>query len=193
MQTVDLPNTCLDALKLIHKAVDPAFYVEIGCRRGASLELAQCPRLAIDPEPEITSGLSWPSRIFRETSDAFFARPDARAILGQAPDMAFIDGMHLVEFALRDFLNVEAHAKPGTVVVIDDVMPGDISWASRERETQAWTGDVYRIIPLLRHYRPDLDIVVFDAQILNLDKGLAVISNLDPQSREMALEMRTVV
>ncbi|RFP86707.1 hypothetical protein DZK27_13865 [Rhodobacteraceae bacterium 63075] len=90
--------------------------------------------------------------------------------------------MHLVEFALRDFINVESYAHKDTVVVIDDVAPGDIAWASRERETQAWTGDVYRLIPLLREYRPDLDIEVFDAEISGFDKGVAVISNLDTNS-----------
>lgn len=176
----------LDALRAIHATVRPAAYLEIGCRKGASLELAECPRLAIDPEPEITTGLRWPTRIYRETSDAFFARPDAARIIGAAPDLAFIDGMHLVEFALRDFINVEAHAHDGTLVVIDDVAPGDIAWASRERETKAWTGDVYRLIPLLRHYRPDLDIQVFDADIVGYGKGLAVIGKLDPRNTALS-------
>lgn len=170
----------LDALRLVHDAVKPGFYLEIGCRKGDSLELAQCPRLAIDPAPEITTGLSWPTRIFRESSDSFFERPDVRSLLGQPPDLAFIDGMHLVEYALRDFINVEDQATPDTVIMIDDVVPGDIAWASRERETQAWTGDVYRLIPLLRHYRPDLQIDVFDATILEFGKGLAVIRNPAP-------------
>lgn len=183
----------LQALKLTHRALKPSFYVEIGCGQGASLELAECPRLAIDPEPRISTGLSWPTRIFRETSDTFFARPDAGRILGQHPDMAFIDGMHLVEFALRDFMNLESHSAPGTIIAIDDVVPGDISWASRERETQAWTGDVYRLIPLLRHYRPDLDIAVFEASILNFDKGLTVISNLDPESMVLTDAYETII
>lgn len=183
----------LQALRLIHRALKPSFYVEIGCRQGASLELAECPRLAIDPEAEIRTGLSWPTRIFRETSDAFFARPDVREILGRPPDMVFIDGMHLVEFALRDFMNIEGHSGSGTVIVIDDVAPGDMSWASRERETKAWTGDVYRLIPLLRHYRPNLDIEVFEARILNFEKGLTVISNLDPESTVLNEAYETIV
>lgn len=182
----------LTALRVIHQALAPSFYLEIGCRNGASLDLAQCPRLAIDPDPEIRTALSWPTRIFRETSDAFFARPDVRDILGRAPDLAFIDGMHLVEYALRDFINLEAHAHPGTVIVIDDVVPGDIAWASRDRNTQAWTGDVYRLIPLLRQYRPDLEIAVFEAQIGAFDKGLAVVCNLDPRNRVLHEHHETI-
>ncbi|QGZ96533.1 class I SAM-dependent methyltransferase [Terricaulis silvestris] len=170
----------LDALKQIHAAVRPDFYVEIGCLAGASLELADCPRLGIDPEPKITGALTQPTRLYRQTSDAFFARSDVDAIFGQKPDLAFIDGMHLAEFALRDFINLETHAAPHSLIVIDDVAPGDILWAERERQSQAWTGDVYRMIPILREYRPDLEIAVFDATILDFDKGIAVIGNLDP-------------
>ena len=35
-------------------------------------------------------------------------------------DLAFIDGLHLFEFSLRDFMNVEKLAHPGSVVVFDD-------------------------------------------------------------------------
>ena len=170
----------IDALKVVHAAIKPRFYVEIGCRKGSSLALADCPRLAVDPDPELTACMHWPTRLYRETSDAFFARPDAAEIMGQSPDLAFIDGMHLVEFALRDFINLEAHSTPDTVIAIDDVAPGDITWASRERETQAWTGDVYQLIPILNQYRPDLKVAVFNANILTFGKGLAVIHNLDP-------------
>lgn len=176
----------ITALQRLHQAHKPNSYLEIGCRKGASLDLATCPRIAIDPDPEITTALSWPTRIYRETSDAFFQRPDSHLLLGSPPDLVFIDGMHLVEYALRDFINVEAHAHPGTVIVIDDVAPDDMSWASRERQTQAWTGDVYRLIPLLRHYRPDLEIQVFDAKIADFGKGLAIISQVDPNNRVLS-------
>lgn len=173
----------LDALNILHDRLRPANYVEIGCRAGRSLALARCPALAVDPDFQIDSPLTAPTRLFRQTSDDFFANHDLSALLGGPVDFAFIDGMHLVEFALRDFINLEAHAHPGTVVVIDDVVPDDIAWATRERKTQAWTGDVYRLIPLLRHYRPDLEIAVFEAQIGRFGKGLAVISGLDPDNR----------
>ncbi len=165
-----------EALELAHAIFEPRTYVEIGCRKGHSLRLAKCPSVAIDPEFEITAELTAPTRIFRQTSDAFFARPDVQDVLGGHFDLAFIDGMHQVEFALRDFINLERHASPGSVILIDDVLPSDMTWTTREREGQYWTGDVYRLIPLLRRYRPDLRVDVFDIEI----KGLAVISGLNP-------------
>ena len=94
-------------------------------------------------------------------------------------DLAFVDGMHRSEFALRDILNLEAHSSRDSVIVVDDVLPEQIEWATRDRRTQAWTGDVYKVIPFLRTHRPDLEIRVFDVQM----KGLAIISNLNPGSR----------
>ena len=50
------------------------------------------------------------------------ARPvgtDRRA----AVRLAFIDGMHLFEFALRDFINTERHCSPKAVIVFDDILP----------------------------------------------------------------------
>jgi hypothetical protein len=93
-------------------------------------------------------------------------------------DLAFIDGMHKAEFALRDFLNLEKNGHAGTVILLDDVLPDKIEWATRERTTPAWTGDVYKVIAILRQYRPDLEITVLDVD----SKGLACVTGLDPTS-----------
>ena len=45
--------------------------------------------------------------IYRATSDDYFARFNPQAALGATVELAFLDGMHLCEFLLRDFLNVE--------------------------------------------------------------------------------------
>jgi predicted O-methyltransferase YrrM len=132
--------------------------------------------LAIDPDFEITAPLTAPTRLFRETSDVFFAKRDLTALLGGPVDLAFVDGMHRAEFVLRDILNLERHCTLHSVIVVDDVLPEDIAWTTRERQTQAWTGDVYKVIPFLRDHRPDLQIEVFDIEM----KGLAVITRLNP-------------
>lgn len=164
----------LHALKACHDILTPTNYVEIGCREGKSLALAKCRAVGIDPDFEIRTELRAPTQLYCATSDAFFATEKLDEILEAPPCLAFVDGMHLAEYALRDILNLERYASPATVIVVDDVVPERIGWATRERKARAWTGDVYKVIPFLREHRPDLSVRVFDIEM----KGLAVITNL---------------
>jgi hypothetical protein len=168
----------LHALRHVHEIIEPANYCEIGCRLGISLALSRAASIAIDPDFEIRSELTAPTRLYRKTSDAFFASGDCANVLGAPVDFGFIDGMHLVEYALRDFVNIEKHSTPKGLVAIDDLLPPDMRYASRQRETQIWTGDVYRVIPILRMFRPDLEVHVFDIEM----KGFGLVSRLDPSS-----------
>ena len=73
--------------------------------------------MAVDPEFAVTADVFNSARqmhFMQQTSDAFFAS-GFLGKLGIVPDFAFIDGMHLFEFALRDFINVEKHATADTV------------------------------------------------------------------------------
>jgi predicted O-methyltransferase YrrM len=168
----------ISALSLIHNVTKPQRYVEIGCRRGVSLALARCPALAIDPDFEIDQTLCAPTKIFRTTSDDFFKAHDLEDELGGAFDIAFIDGMHLAEFALRDFINLEKYSHPNSIILIDDILPSTPEMATRKRNGTAWTGDVYKIISILQKNRPDLAIEIFDIEM----KGLALIRNLNRHS-----------
>jgi hypothetical protein len=163
---------------LAHDVLRPRNYVEIGCRFGSSLALSRSPAIGIDPDFQITEPLGAPTRLYRMTSDEFFRAHDVRQLLDGEIDFAFIDGMHNAEFALWDFINLERAAAPGSVISIDDVLPGDILHASRERRTQAWTGDVYKLALILRKFRPDLSVEVFNVAL----KGFCLVSHLDPGS-----------
>ena len=44
---------------------------------------------------------------------------------GKTLDLAFIDGMHHFEFALRDFINVEKYCSADSIILIHDVYPID--------------------------------------------------------------------
>ena len=112
------------------------------------------------------------------TSDQFFSQYDLKGLLGGPIDLAFIDGMHNAEFVLRDFCNLEKNSHAGTVILVDDVLPDRIEWTTRERMTRAWTGDVYKIITILRRYRPDLAVTVVNVDL----KGLACVTGLNPAS-----------
>jgi len=163
-------------------AVRPRSYVEIGVATGDSLRLVQAPTLAIgiDPEPQVSAPLAANQRVFAETSDAFFAGHDLRAELGGLPvDLAFIDGMHHFEFALRDFANLERYCTPASTILIHDCYPLDRETAERERRRLFWSGDIWRLILLLKKHRPDLVVHTIAAA----PTGLALVRKLDPGSR----------
>jgi hypothetical protein len=112
-------------------------------------------------------------------SDAFFASPRADAALaGAAVGLAFVDGLHLFEQALRDFIHVEKRAARESVVLFHDCLPLGAATSSRTRRTGFWTGDVWKLVPVLRRERPDLDVFV----IPTYPTGLAVVTRLDPAS-----------
>lgn len=168
----------MTALRRVHRIIRPKNYVEIGCARGESLALSRSPTVAIDPRFTIRRQLVAPTRLFRMTSDEFFARKKLPKVLRRPVDCAFIDGMHLAEYALRDFNNLERSSHAHGIIMIDDVLPARIGFATRARPPGAWTGDVYRVIAILKEYRPDLDIRVYDVD----QKGFCLVSRLDPNS-----------
>lgn len=166
-------------LARVHQLVEPDRYLEIGVRLGHSLSLASCRSVGIDPAYSIVAELDVDVRLFRTTSDEYFSRPDPLAPVGGEPfDLSFIDGMHLFEYALRDFINAERCSHPGSVVVFDDMLPRNVDEAARERHTSDWTGDVYPIIEVLADHRPDVSVIAVDTQ----PTGLLVVVGLDPTS-----------
>lgn len=171
-----------EILKHLHKVLKPKKYLEIGVQTGKSLLLAECEAIGVDPMPYSNIKLGPNHQILRMTSDEFF-KTHADDYLKEPPDLVFIDGMHLFEFALRDFLNVERYASKNTVVVIDDIFPGHPAQAERERRTRAWTGDVWKVIEILEEYQKDLWIEKIDAY----PTGVACISHLSSSLNNMDL------
>ena len=170
----------------LHADLHPRNYLEIGVDTGVSLAFSRVPSIAVDPMFQVQSEIGTDVYLVRQTSDQFFARRDPlrhlragrnpwrnlrrnRPLFGRlmgrgTVDLAFIDGMHLFEFALRDFMNVERHSSPTTVIVFDDMLPRNVTEAARDRTTSAWTGDVFKLVPVLREYRPDLIVIPVDTQ-----------------------------
>ncbi|MDN5766687.1 MAG: class I SAM-dependent methyltransferase [Humibacillus sp.] len=173
----------LTFLRALHDQLQPRTYVEVGVREGGSLSLSRVPSIGIDPAFSINRELAAPCHVFRTTSDEYFARPQPLAPFGKEPiDLAFIDGMHLSEFALRDFINIETFSHWAGLVIFDDMLPRTVAEAARGRHTLQWTGDVYKIIGILRRLRPDLVVTLVGTK----PTGLLLVHGLDPQSRVLA-------
>lgn len=169
----------LEVLKRLHQWVQPDLYLEIGVFSGRSLSLARCEAWGIDPQPNIAVELTEQHRLFAMTSDAFFAFDAPELLDKRAIDLAFIDGMHLFEFALRDFMAIERYSHPHTVVVVDDVFPNHPLQAERERKTVTWTGDVWKLAHCLTAKRPDLQLTFLDTH----PAGSLIITGLKSQHR----------
>ncbi|WP_397543339.1 methyltransferase domain-containing protein [Roseovarius salis] len=169
----------LDVLGELHALQDPSLYVEIGVRRGNSLRVCNCRMIGIDPDPAVEDAPEALS-LYACTSDDFFFF-HARQQIDRPVDMAFIDGMHLVEFVCRDFMNLERNMSDDGVIVVDDVLPNHPLQAARDRQTRVWCGDVWRIVPFLRQKRPDLKLTLLDTA----PSGLLVITRLNPSDRRL--------
>jgi hypothetical protein len=166
--------------------------VEIGVSKGDSITLVrpETRAIGIDPEPKVAVPLGPNTSIYATTSDDYFASRDVSSDLGGLPiDLAFIDGMHQFEFALRDFINIEKHCSTQSTVLIHDCYPLTRLTAERERKTLFWSGDVWRLILILRKYRPGLAVNV----IATAPTGLGVVRGLDPASTVLPERMHEIV
>jgi len=168
----------LTVLANLHEALTPSLYLEIGVRHGHSLALARCPAVGIDPAPQLQENLiKKNAQIFTMTSDEYFTKGHQHK-LSQKPDLVFIDGMHLFEYALRDFMQIERLAKPNTLLVIDDIFPSHPAQADRIRSTRVWTGDIWKLHRLLLEIRQDLFILALDTS----PSGLLLVAGMDPEN-----------
>jgi hypothetical protein len=167
----------------LHSALIPRTYVEIGINDGQGLARSRTRTIGVDPAFHIDRELQCDLKLVRATSDAFYARPDALDHFPEGvADFTFIDGMHLFEFALRDFINAERTSAPTSVVVFDDMLPRSAPEAARNRHTIYWTGDVFRVSAVLERYRPDLTLVPLDTH----PTGLLLVVGLDPMNSTLS-------
>lgn len=173
-------------LAQLHDIIRPEIYAEIGVAFGRSLAISRAKSVGIDPgftlPAEALANKPW-IKLFHMTSDDFFAQYRREHVLdGGALDLSFLDGLHLFEQVLRDFYHLESWSSPGGVIAIHDVLPRAVAWAAREPLPGEWTGDVWRIVPCLQRYRPDLMLRLVDAP----PSGVLLVSRLDPANTVLA-------
>lgn len=165
-------------------------YLEVGVRDGKTLAGIDCPTIGVDPDFTFSVDPMRKKRVlhlYQMTSDEFFRDHDPRAIFGGPVDVAFLDGLHVFEYLLRDFINTERVCDRNSLILLDDCMPVNIEMTERihrpeQRNDKAiagwWTGDVWKVVSILRDIRPDLRITPVSVR----PTGSIMVSNLDPNS-----------
>ena len=168
-----------EILQRCHTTMRPRRYLETGVDAGRSLALADCPSIGTGPDFELRHSVRVPVRLYRVTTGVFF-RDIASTIADELAevDLAYLNGPNVCERVLRDFAQLERHISPDALVVIDNVLPGQMEMLGRSRTFNAWCGDAYKAILLLREVRPDLQITVLPAFIGPYRKGMALIRGL---------------
>jgi hypothetical protein len=174
-----------DLLFRLHRLVRPRSYVEIGVNQGHSLRWALPstqvvgidPALQLDHPPPAPQGAT----LFATTSDEAFADPRLDLAVDGRIDLAFVDGLHLVEQVLRDVASIQRLSHPGTAVLLHDTLPPEPASAQRDRSTLLWTGDVWKAVVALRQTLPQLEVVTLRVP----PSGVTVIRGLDPSDRTL--------
>ena len=140
----------LDFLKALHKNIYEGYF-EIGTRTGVSLALSNSPSVSIDPFFQLNTnpvGNKDLCLMFQETSDSFFE--NRLSLLSDIKcQLAFIDGMHLFEYALRDFINLAKISSEKSLFLFHDTIPWTFEMTTRNYKDlprgAAWTGDVWKL------------------------------------------------
>jgi len=187
MNRIRIVQTCLDrsARKM---------YVEIGVELGLCFARIRAgTKIAVDPNLRIPQ---WRRRLSERRaaashyvaaeSDEFFQR-HAPVLCPSGIDVAFIDGLHTWEQALRDVDHALAHLGDGGVIVLHDcnprnrviAEPAPSYWAFKKAHPWRvrWSGDVWKAIVHLRSTRPDLEVAVLDC-----DYGVGLVRRGKPET-----------
>ena len=145
----------------IHQTFLFDWYMEIGCRSGAIFSQVRGKTVAVDPYFQVTRNVigSKPAlHLFQTKSDDFFElgflKKNAIAV-----SASFLDGMHLMEYLLRDFINAERNSHPNGVIAMHDCCPYDALMTTRDLKnlpTGSWTGAGKRSTIM----RPDVTVPV---------------------------------
>jgi glycosyltransferase involved in cell wall biosynthesis len=149
---------------IINKNTTPEnVYLEIGVEYGQTFEKVHfINKTGVDPDPKCQN-----DSIVRLTSDNFFTTNKKYF------DVIFIDGMHQVEYVVRDLNNSIGFLNPGGVIFIDDILP-----LNEEEQLKVpkqhkiengilkyispWTGDVWKVVYyLLQFHKQDFSFEYF--------------------------------
>ena len=177
----------LGFMRALHEKIYEGYF-EIGTRRGASLALSQSPSISIDPYFQLTGnpiGNKDFCLFFQETSDSFFEKsmPKLSNIKCQ---LAFIDGMHLYECALNDFINLAKVSSEKSLFLFHDPIPWSFRMATRDNNeiarNEPWTGDIWKLVHIF------IDAGMKDSLRLLTSAPTGLLAVLNP-CKEMILKL----
>jgi hypothetical protein len=183
-----------DFIDAVATELKPTSYFEIGTNAGASLAKISCDSVCVDPKFMVVGNITSTRRrtlLYQVDSDTFFSSYNLKDQFPKGVDLAFLDGMHWFEFLLRDFINTEKYCHNNSLILVHDCLPPNFRMAERtmrlddhedDRTKHGWTGDVWKLLPVLAAYRPDLNVRLLDCP----PTGLVALSNLNPASNVLA-------
>lgn len=199
-------------LRRLQNARSVRSYLEIGVNKGRSLRHIRCGAIGIDPKFIIDCDVRANKpflHLLEMTSDEYFETVRTDKIFPSGLNVAFLDGLHLFENLLNDFINVESFMAEDGIVLMHDCLPINAEMTERVRCPQErrdpvfkshWTGDVWKLVPILKRFRADLTIHLLDCAptgmvaITGFDKKSSALENLRAQivDEYFAVEMTDV-
>ncbi len=145
----------------------PTRYLEVGVETGQTFfEVSADFKTAVDPKflfDRETAPKGNSIEYFEITSDSFFC--DVKRDFKY--DLVFLDGLHTWEQTYRDFCNALLITHERSIILLDDIFPTDVFSCNRDQfeavmmrqfmlddPSNAWHGDTYKVIPLIRTFHP---------------------------------------
>ena len=175
-----------------HYKAEKNTYLEIGIEYGYTFNNIQISnKIGVDPDPKMNL-----NNIVKMTSDDFFATNK------QTFDIIFIDGMHQIEYVLRDFNNSINCLNDKGIIFLDDVLPVNereqhkvpIKHAYENgilKYREPWTGDVWKFLYyLLKSYSDKINFEFFVSQNY---RGVAKLTLKDEILKDEILKNEIII
>ena len=177
----------LDVISYQFNRIRPKVFLAIGDRA----RYVQCvPQpilgLGVDPWPIMNlKSLPPNQQVYPVTSDYFFHSP--YMVKELHPDIILISGFHRFEQVLRDVIFAEKLCSNKSIIMVENTAPASQDDIDRADITAVahQTGDVFKIIPIFKKYRPEMKV----STLIDVDKGITIFENLDESNHTLQYEL----